>query len=137
MIFNSQHIYLLAFLAGVLLASCNARGAELIVHGPSHHFDNTDYNSATYGLGYRFDNNVVVGSYKNSIDRQSVYGGYLLQANRYVGLLVGAVTGYEQHTVWPAAVLVLTAPISKSFNLHLNLAPVNGGFINLSVGVKL
>ena len=129
-----------AFVAGAFLCSLmfqKAEAAELLIHGPSFHFDrDADYSNRNYGLGYAFDNNVVVGAYENSINRTSVYVGYLVNLNQHVGILAGVVTGYEERPVQPAVLLVLTAPLTQNWNAHLNVAPVKGGFINLSIGYQ-
>jgi hypothetical protein len=119
------------------MLSPKAEAAELILHGPSHHFDSqAGYNNQNFGLGYAFDNNIVVGAYDNSIRRTSVYAGYVLRLTEHVGILAGVATGYEKMPVQPAALLIFTAPITGHWLLHFNVAPVKGGFINLSLGYR-
>ena len=137
-----------ALAAGALLyvgPAPEAEPAELILHGPSYHFDSeAGYNNQNFGLGYAFDNNVVVGTYENSLSRTaqnperrtSVYAGYLLRLTDHVGIMAGAVTGYEKMPVQPAALLVLTTPIIGHWRVHFNVAPVKGGVINLSLGYR-
>jgi len=128
------------------MLSPKAEAAELILHGPSYHFDSqAGYNNQNFGLGYAFDNNVVVGAYENSLSRTtqnpgrrtSVYAGYLLRLTDHVGIMAGAVTGYEKMPVQPALLLILTAPITRQWHVHFNVAPVKGGVINLSLGYRL
>ena len=128
--------------AGLFLAYCTPLpAAELILQGPSYHFSDSDMNNANYGVGYRFDNRVVAGAYRNSISRTSVYLAYLLPVatlpwNVSADVLLGAVTGYEQRAVWPAAVAVFTKPVDKHWRAHLNVVPLDGGFVNLAVGYE-
>ena len=128
---------ILGILAVVLLVTSQARAAEIIVHGPSYHFNTAaGYYNDTYGLGYAFDNKVVVGAYRNSEEDDSVYLAYLYEFNPYIGVLAGLVTGYERADVVPAATLVLTVPVDKHLRFHVSALPIRDGFVNLSVGWK-
>jgi len=122
-----------------ILNSCarNSGAAELILHGPSYHFDrDAGYNRANFGAGYAFDNKFVVGTYHNSEYRPSVYAGRLFPFNEHFSVLAGAVTGY-QHAITPAAVAVFTVPIEKNWRLHINVVPFKDGFINLALGMRM
>lgn len=123
----------------LLLLFCTAvHGAELILHGPSYHFErDKGYNNANYGLGYKFDNLLVIGAYHNSNERVSTYAGYHFSFNEHVGVVLGVVTGYQKHDIWPAAVITFTAPIGNRWNLHFNVIPVREGFINLAIGLRM
>lgn len=64
------------------------------------------YNEENVGVGYRFGKyDVMVGTYRNSVNRTSVYAGYearwKLVENFQVGLLAGGVTGYSEAAVKP------------------------------------
>ncbi|KVP96488.1 hypothetical protein WJ97_11400 [Burkholderia ubonensis] len=67
----------------------------------SHHFNvHKRYNENNYGLGYRFGHaDVIVGYYRNSDDKNSVYAAYearwKLIDNLHLGVIAGAVTGYK------------------------------------------
>lgn len=129
--------YLAAALAGALAASLllsEARADEFLIHGPSLHF-NQGHNNHTYGLGYQHQN-WLGGIYYNSERETSVYAGYRLGLVGELGLVVGVVTGYQRCTVCPAALLSYRIPINKTFSIHLNAAPIDGGFVNLTVGVR-
>jgi hypothetical protein len=134
--------WLVMAFAGIVLGNCTpSPAAELILHGPSYHFSDNGMNNANYGVGYRFDNRVVAGVYHNSLGRASVYLAYLLPVatlpwNVSADVLLGAVTGYEQMAVWPAVVPILTKPMGKNWRAHISAVPVNGGFVNLSIGYQ-
>ena len=118
----------------VLLLSLNTHAQELLIHGPSLHF-NSGHNNQTYGIGYQYQN-FLGGVYYNSERETSVYAGYRLGLVGELGLVVGVVTGYQRCTVCPAALLSYRIPINKTFSIHLNAAPIDGGFVNLTVGVR-
>ena len=129
--------YLTAFLAGALIYSLffgKAEAQEVLIHGPSYHF-NEGHNNNTYGLGYQYKN-FLGGVYYNSERETSIYAGYRIGLTDNLGVVLGAVTGYDRCGVCPAAVLTYRIPIAKTLNLHLNAAPISGGFINLTVGVR-
>lgn len=75
----------------------------------SHHIaTKKTFNENNYGIGYRFDESgVIVGYYRNSEYRNSVYATYearwKLTDNLHVGVIAGAVTGYR----WAVTPLVL------------------------------
>jgi hypothetical protein len=75
----------------------------------SHHIDvKKQFNENNYGIGYRFDDSdVIVGYYRNSEYRNSVYATYearwKLTDNLHAGVIAGAVTGYK----WAVTPLVL------------------------------
>lgn len=57
------------------------------------------YNENNYGIGYRSETGYTIGIYKNSIRKDSVYVGREFQwqvaGPVHVGLMVGAVSGYQ------------------------------------------
>ena len=120
------------------LSHCTPAPAdELILHGPSHHFDrSSDFNNDNYGVGYAFDNGFVAGTYHNSIDNQTVYAGYVVRLHARVGIILGVATGYGI-PVAPAAVLNLNMPLDKRWSLHLNILPIKQGVANLALGYQL
>lgn len=82
------------------------------------------YNGDTPGIGalcdVRPDTRVAVGTYFNSIRRQSYYGALVWQPLAVgpikVGVLAGAVTGYG-HDVIPLAAFAVSLPAGR-FELH-------------------
>ena len=91
-----------------------------------------DFSSPAEDQGFKFRSDFIS------------YAGYLLPiADRVMDsdvrfdVLLGAVTGYRNLSVAPAAVAVITAPINKDWRLHVNVLPVPGGFAHLSVGYVL
>lgn len=71
----------------------------------SRHIDTTkQFNESNQGIGYRFgDSDVIVGYFRNSLDRDSVYAAYearwQLGGPLQVGVAAGAVTGYKPAVV--------------------------------------
>lgn len=71
----------------------------------SHHINtNHNYNEDNYGVGYRFGkSDVMVGYYKNSNSRDSVYAAYEarwhLTQHLQAGFIAGGVTGYKYDVV--------------------------------------
>ncbi|KVP16875.1 hypothetical protein [Burkholderia ubonensis] len=67
----------------------------------SHHINvHKRYNENNYGMGYRFGQaDVMVGYYRNSDDKNSVYAAYearwKLTNNLQLGVIAGGVTGYK------------------------------------------
>lgn len=64
------------------------------VHLFSHHFPAENYNNVNPGLYYRLAEGPVMGFYRNSVRRLSIYAGYTFEWGRF-DLTLGAVTGYE------------------------------------------
>ena len=96
----------------VLLFSLNTHAQELLIHGPSVHF-NEGHNNGTYGVGYQYKD-FLGGVYYNSEWETSVYAGYRLGLVGELGLVLGVVTGYERCTVCPAALLSYRIPLNKT-----------------------
>lgn len=102
---------LLKSLSLVAMLACSAAHADIldrvelqpaIVSGfVSHHIDTkAHYNENNYGIGYRFGKaDVLVGYYRNSHYKNSVYAAYearwKLTDNLQMGLIAGGVTGYK------------------------------------------
>ena len=128
--------YVIAFLLGAFLASCftQSEADELLVHGPSYHFQG-GHNNQNYGLGYR-SGNWIGGGYYNSEYKASVYGGYRVPLTERFGVILGLVTGYEACSPCPAALLTYRIPVTKGVSVHLNAQPLGGGLINLTLGVR-
>ena len=129
-------ILLLAVIAFTVSYCTPTPADELILHGPSYHFDrSSDFNNDNYGMGYAFDNGFVAGAYHNSIDRTTIYAGYVVRLHARVGIILGVATGYEI-PVAPAAVLNFNMPLDKQWSLHLNILPVKSGVANLAIGYQ-
>lgn len=108
----------LKFLAALAVLASSAAHAEFldrvdlkpaVVSGfVSHHINvKKDFNENNYGVGYRDASGVLVGYYRNSEYRNSVYAVYearwKLTDNLHMGVLAGGVTGYR----WAVTPLVL------------------------------
>ena len=117
------------------LLSLPAVAGELLIHGPSVHFGG-GFNNENYGIGYAFDSGLVAGTYKNSIDNQTVYLGYCVPLGGEWSLLAGAATGY-QYSVVPAALVSYRVPMGKHWGVRVNLIPFGKGAVNLTLGYRL
>lgn len=98
----------LALILSAVILAPTAQGAELVVHGVSHHFndrqhpDGRGWNERNEGAGLRWSMSPVLhvqtGAYRNSIDRTSLYalGEWLPVAVGPVqlGVFGGVATGY-------------------------------------------
>lgn len=94
----------------------NVQAAELslIGHGFSKHLDNHNFNERDYGAALRYEEGdyaFQVGSYHNSLRKNTVYAGFDWSPIRFnvaqclnieAGLYAGAATGYF-YTVTPMA----------------------------------
>jgi hypothetical protein len=81
------------------------------------------HNNNNFGLAYKFDSGYAVGVYRNSQYHTSVYGGKEFMYNRYMGVFLGAVTGYENSAIFPFAAALLKMPITEKTNAVLSVIP--------------
>lgn len=115
-----------------------AQADEIIIHGPSYHFDrDAGYNDSNYGLGYAWKNGLVAGTFYNSESHQTVYGAYRFNLYGNLGLWAGAATGYERAAVIPLIAVTYRVPITKDWALHLNFIPYSQGVLNLAASFKV
>ena len=129
--------YVTAFILGAVcfyLLAGKARADELLVHGPSVHFQG-GHNNQNWGLGYR-SGDWIAGGYYNSEYEPSVYVGRRLPITEDFGVILGLVAGYEACVVCPAALLTYRIPVDKSVSVHINAQPLGGGLINLTIGIR-
>lgn len=91
-----------AVLVLLLVLAAPARAADtptpkdtLGIHLFSQHLPAANYNNVNPGLYYRLAEGPVMGAYRNSVRRTSVYAGYTWQWGRF-DLTTGAVTGYAK-----------------------------------------
>ncbi|HZE91316.1 MAG TPA: hypothetical protein VE029_06345 [Rhizobacter sp.] len=114
----------LAIAAAILALSAlaaSARADTIGLHVASQHFPEKNFNNFNPGLYYRTDAGWTAGFYRNSLRRESVYGGYTWS---YAGieLTTGLVTGY-QHKVQVLAVPSLTLFTYKGVTPRLAYIP--------------
>lgn len=89
------------------------------VHVASYH-DTPGFNNDTKGLSLQLDD-LVVGTYKNSINNQSVYIAKEFKWSSSFSIYVGGVTGYHQK-VMPLVLPTYTVSLSK-VDLKLGILP--------------
>lgn len=85
-----------------------------------------DWNNANVGVYFRRDN-VVVGTYYNSIRKESFYAGYVQPITDNVDIIVGAVSGYNGPGYRAKPVMPMLIPsahwdITSKFGIRANLA---------------
>ena len=119
-------------LSTILLSSTAiASDFTTIVHLTSKHFDD-DLNERNLGIGigYNITENIQarVGTYHNSYDNQSIYGGLYIYTNSY-GVQIGPVTGYDdyKYMVLPT----ISIPLHNRLTAELGIIPSIDG-----VGIK-
>lgn len=78
----------------------------------THHFQGQGWRNNNTGIGYRFDNGMAVGYFRNSEDRDSFYVAKEWRY-KYVGVLAGAVTGYSGGKVIPLVMPELVLDVGK------------------------
>ena len=107
----------------------------------SYHFDrDADFNEANPGIGYRHDNGLLGGVYKNSYGKTSVYAGKNWQVPvgglLNAGVTVGGVTGYPAGKVLPMLVPEINAK-TGDVTWALMLQPPVGGKTKGAIGLQI
>lgn len=127
-----------------------ASSGELIVHTASAHtvkeytLDDVSkkINNSNIGLGYRTDDGVSIGMYRNSYNFNTVYLTQEFMYNEYLGIIVGFVSGYETATgklITPMVASTLKIPVNDTVTLNLVAMPKFkelAGVIHLAVSYK-
>jgi hypothetical protein len=116
-----------------LMASCSPAHADAFgVHLGSVHSNSYDpvaqrnWNNSNPGVYFRHDE-WVVGTYYNSIRKQSYYVGYVYGITSNIDVILGAVSGYDgagykAKQVMPMAIPSLHFPIAHDVSARVNLA---------------
>lgn len=117
-------------LAFLLPSECRAESVNpqwtVGVHVGSLHSNNRDnvagrnWNNVNPGLFVRRDN-VVVGTYYNSIRKESFYVGYVYSVTDWLDVTIGAVSGYAAPGYSAKPVMPLVVP-SVHFDVMHNVA---------------
>ena len=144
-------------LAAVLAAAASAHAGEVLLHTVSMHgkrtydltsttnvvdekgnvlssVDTTEarpYNNVNLGVGYRFDNEAVVGVYHNSYRKAAFYAGYMpmwqtSHAPLSLGFAVLVATGYEIPTgnkITAAATLIAGYKVASETRIYVSHIP--------------
>lgn len=85
-----------------------------------------EYNNQNFGMYYIADNGFTIGGYRNSYDKNTVYAGYTVNSDRYLGgyvsgsVSVALATGYREL----ASVGVLRPVVLPALRLHLGDAAI-------------
>lgn len=87
------------------------------------------WNNANPGLYARWDT-IVVGTYYNSIRRQSFYAGYVYPLSNHFDVVLGAVTGYDGPGYRAKAVMPMVIP-----SFHMPITDNLSARVNLAVGI--
>lgn len=127
-----------------MLSLCSAAAITVGMHiGSYHTFKNSDYNNFNPGV-YVAYNGYVAGTYKNSLDKQTVYAGKVfdITENCRYDVMVGAATGYNVggSSVIPFIVPSVKFNVADTAVLRLSTIPqvtaegeVNGAVFHMSV----
>jgi uncharacterized membrane protein len=132
-------------LASLVLASLamSAQAGEIIVHTASVHTEKMyalgnetkELNNVNVGIGYRNDDGLTVGAYKNSYYHNTVYITQDLMYNEYVGVVVGASTGYKVAsglTITPMLAAIVKIPVNETVTINVLAMPKVGKFIGVA-----
>jgi len=145
-------VAIILFLLSPKANAAEGWGPDVIgVHVGSYHLEKMDvtagrpWNNANPGVYARWDN-VVVGTYYNSIRKQSVYAGYVYPLVDHFDVVVGAITGYNgpgysAKPIMPMVVPSMHFPISNGVEGRVHFLPkaAKGGanVIHFSLEFKL
>lgn len=109
---------------------------EVYMHTISRHFSNNGiHNNDNFGMGVRFKNNLITGAYYNSLYRPTTYIAYAYDWRYHITFIGGVATGY-QYALLPAAAIQVSYPITKNWVGAVNVVPVTGGVVHLTIGYK-
>jgi hypothetical protein len=130
-------LFIIAIICGLLIGA-NANAQSLTpdvvgVHLGSVHSNNRDevsgkaWNNANPGVYFRWEN-VAVGTYYNSIRKDSFYVAYVYPVTDYFDVSVGLITGYNgpgyaAKPVMPMVVPSVHFPISGNVSGRIHVAP--------------
>lgn len=133
----------LAIVAVLYLLSPEANADTLGVHLGSVHSNKMDavagkpWNNANPGVFYRLDgrgnwtDNLVVGTYHNSIRKESVYAAYIYPVTDWLDVSVGLVSGYNGQGYSAKPIMPMVVPsvrfeLGNGFAGRIHLAPKVG-----------
>lgn len=132
----------LSIVAAAMLACCAqpAPAQTVGVMIGSVHSNNYDpvaqraWNNYNPGVYVQFDNRVVLGTYLNSIRKQTYYVGYAYPVTEHIDVVVGAISGYNGYgpggTYRAKAVMPMVVP-----SVHFSLFGGVDGRVSLAVGI--
>lgn len=130
----------IAIAIATLCLSANAEGTQnsfapdsIGVHIGSVHSSKIDpvankpWNNSNPGVYARWDN-IVVGTYYNSIRKQSLYAGYVYQVTDNIDVVIGAVSGYNgpgyrAKPVMPMVIPSVHFKVWENTSVRINIAP--------------
>jgi hypothetical protein len=137
--------------ASISLISTFSVAGEFIVHIGSTHsvkqynldgVKDVNINNNNYGVGYRNDDGLAVGTYFNSYHKQTAYITQDFMYNDYVGLVAGAVSGYKESTglvITPMVAATVKIPLTKTMTANFLVMPKVGklaGVAHLAISYK-
>lgn len=143
--------FLISTFLGLAVMS-SAQAGELIVHTVSAHSakryitHDTDRWKAlrndNYGLGYKTDDALLIGYYRNSVFKDTFYVGKEYMFTENLGVVASLATGYKEASgldVTPMVAGILRLPVTKKINLNVTFTPPVGsyiGVVHLAFGYK-
>ena len=135
----------------IALSSSLSFAGEFIMHIGSKHTVNkytvnktydVTINNNNYGVGYRTDAGLAVGTYFNSYHKQTAYITQEFMYNDYVGVVVGLVSGYQESTgllITPMVAATAKIPLTKTTTANFLVMPKVGklaGVVHLAISYK-
>jgi hypothetical protein len=115
----SKHLLAILFMSVTVEATA---ADSIVLHGRSYHSVGA-YNNNNVGVGVSYSN-YVLGAYRNSENRQSLYIGYRIVLSDYWSVAVAGVTGYNRTTVVPMVMPVIHVPVTETVRLNIGLSPL-------------
>lgn len=105
--------------AALALSAFTANSATFGIHGGTYHFNRSyNYQEVNPGVYFQSDNGIIVGTYRNSYDRTTVYAGFTIETDDRRFALTGMVgTGYKG--MCPRFCGVLTPALTPSVRFPL------------------
>jgi len=94
-------------------------------HGDMESMTRRGMNNNNLGIAYQTDSGYSIGVYHNSLRRTSFYAGKAFMANEYLGVYVGAATGYnwKGSPVMPFVAGLVNIPVTDEFSVLFSIIP--------------
>lgn len=122
------------FVGSALLLAPDAKADTIGVHAGTYHFNrNYNYNEVNPGVYYQFDSGLILGTYKNSYSRTTVYAGLTAETDDGRFAISGIIgTGYKGmcprfcNALTPAIVPSMRIGLAQGAALRLSLPNLQG-----------
>ena len=108
--------------------------AAIGIHIGSYHVNNQtgqELNNINPGAYVELTNGVVLGSYYNSLRRNSEYVGFKVEGPYHTSVIVGAITGYSDKPILAIIPSVNWGPVRLSYIPKVSLTKVHTFHISI------